>query len=366
MRIAIDASRTTRPQRTGTENYALQLIRAILERQPPHQIDLYFRDTPAPDLFTQTPNVTEHSLPWPRMWTHLRFAAALWRTRPDVTWVPAHTLPRFFPGRAVVTVHDLGYVHFPDAHPPNERRYLDWSTRYSAQRATRIMADSQATKDDLCAHYRIEAEKIHVVYPGHDTTLNRVDDLAQLEATRARYGLPAKYFLFIGTLQPRKNIGRLVRAFGQWRAHSGRDDIVLALGGKPGWLYNPAWTHDAPGVVELGYVADEDLDALYSGAWGFVFPSLYEGFGFPVLEAMRCGTPVLCSNTSSLPELAGAAALLVDPLDVDAIAAGLDRLAEDETLRANLAAQGYEQVKRFTWKKAAQQALHVLEEATHA
>jgi hypothetical protein len=135
LRIAIDASRTTVTQRTGTEQYALQLIRHLLELPSGHEFTLYFRDAPPPDLFPE--GTLQKVIPFPRAWTHLRFASELWRSRPDVTWVPAHTLPRIFPGRAVVTVHDLGYLHFPEAHPPKERRYLDWSTRYSAKRATR-------------------------------------------------------------------------------------------------------------------------------------------------------------------------------------------------------------------------------------
>jgi glycosyltransferase involved in cell wall biosynthesis len=356
LRIAIDASRTTVTQRTGTEQYALQLIRHLLELPSGHEITLYFRDAPPPDLFPE--GTLQKIIPFPRAWTHLRFASELWRSRPDVTWVPAHTLPRVFPGRAVVTVHDLGYLHFPEAHPPKERRYLDWSTRYSANRATRIMADSGATKSDLSAFYGIDAEKIHVVYPGVD-----LQPSGDVGAVRQKYKLPARYLFFLGTLQPRKNIARLVQAFAKWQSESGQNDVILALGGKAGWLYDPAWTQGVENVRLLGFVDDADVPALYSGALGFVFPSLYEGFGFPVLEAMRCGTPVLCANTSSLPELVGEAAILVDPLDVDAICTGIARLVDDDSLRAELIRRGAERVKQFTWQSAAEDALAVLEEA---
>lgn len=359
MRVAVDASRTTIPQRTGTENYALQLIRHLLKADQ-HHFTLYFRDEPPPDLFMSASTWTPRVIPWPRMWTHLRFATALWRSRPDVTFVPAHTLPRFFPGKAVVTVHDLGYLHFPDAHPEKERRYLDWSTAFSARRATLVVADSEATRHDLSHHYAIPLEKIYVVYPGCDEALGPVDDT---DYVRAKYHLPAQYLFFLGTLQPRKNIARLVQAFGRWRDRTGKPDVYLVLGGKPGWLYQEAWTTGVENVLLTGYVADEDVPALYSGALGFVFPSLYEGFGFPVIEAMRCEIPVLCSNTSSLPELAGEAAILVDPLDVDAIAAGIDQLVNDTTLRAQLVEKGSIQATQFTWERAAQQTLAVLEKA---
>ncbi len=364
MQIAIDASRTTRRQRTGTENYALQLLRHLLAvENNPHHFTLYFRDEPSPGLFQPAPNWSARVIPWPRMWTHLRFAAELWRKRPAVTFVPAHTLPRFFPGKAVVTVHDLGYLHFPDAHPDKERRYLDWSTAFSARRSTLILADSQATADDLSQHYTIPADKIRVVYPGYDEELAPITDPDVLAAARAKYALPERYLFFLGTLQPRKNIARLVQGFAQWRSQSEEQDVHLVLGGQAGWLYQEAWTADVENVILTGYVADEDVAALYSGALALVFPSLYEGFGFPVLEAMRCDTPVLCANTSSLPELAGDAAVLVDPEDVEAIANGIGQLVSNAELRRQLVKKGRIQSEKFTWAQAAQQTLAVLEEA---
>lgn len=367
MRLAIDASRTTHPQRTGTENYALQLIRTLLPLLSHHHVDLYFRDDPPAGLFPDDEvGFQSRVIPWPRLWTHLRLAAALWQSRPDVIWVPAHTLPRFFPGAAVVTVHDLGYRHFPEAHPDGERRYLEWSTHHSATRATRIMADSQATQADLTRFYDIPAHKIGVVYPGVDETLAPVRDETELARVRGKYGLPDRYFYFMGTLQPRKNIARLVKAFHHWQQSNGVGEVVLALGGKVGWLYDSAWTDGIPNVALLGYVDDADVAALYSGAIAFLFPSLYEGFGFPVLEAMRCETPVLCSQTSSLGELAAEAALTVDPLNVDAIAEGIRILVEDDTRRADFIQRGRQRAARFTWTSAAQTALAVLEDALDA
>jgi glycosyltransferase involved in cell wall biosynthesis len=363
LRIAIDASRTTRRRRTGTENYALQLIRRMLEINNPHQFDLYFRDKPPTDLFADHPQAIQHVIPFPRLWTHVRFASELWRIQPNITFVPAHTLPRFFPGRAVVTVHDLGYVHFPEAHPEKERRYLDWSTRYSANRAAIVLADAQATKFDLIEHYGINANKIRVVYPGYDEGLVPIKDETQLATSRRKYGLPEQYLLFVGTLQPRKNIARLVQAFAQWRSASNNLEVSLVLAGQKGWLYDESWIEGVDGVIVPGYIDEADIASLYSGALALVFPSLFEGFGFPVVEAMRCETPVLCSTTSSLPELAGEAALLVDPLKVDAIADGIKQLVENAQLRRSLIERGRRQVQKFTWDNAAQQALQALEDA---
>ncbi len=358
--IAIDASRTTRAQRTGTENYALKLINALLTLDKTHHFSLYFRDAPSPDLFPASERVRQQMIPFPRVWTHLRFAAELFRSRPDVIFVPAHSLPLIFPGRAVVTIHDLGYRHFPAAHPFWERLYLDLSTRYSARRATIVLADSEATRRDLSVAYGIDPAKIRVVYPGVEA-LTRADEAA-IVAVRAKYGLPERYILFLGTVQPRKNLTRLITAYQGWRAAHPDDLLALVLVGRRGWLSENI-PLAAPGVIVTGYAADEDVAALYSGALALAFPSLYEGFGFPVLEAMRCGTPVLCSNTSSLPELAGEAALLVDPLDVAAIESGLTRLIGDAELRAELVQRGYRQAERFTWEAAAEATLAALLDA---
>lgn len=361
--IAIDASRTTVAHRTGTENYALQVIRSLLALESPHRFVLYFRDTPPPDLFPERPGVSRRVIPWPRVWTHMRFSLALWRDRPDVTFVPAHTLPLWFPGPAVVTVHDLGYVYFPDAHPDPARRYLEWSTRHSVRRATRIMADSLATAKDLAAHYGVSENRITLVYPGVDQTLARVTDPVDLAAVRARYGLPGRYLLFIGTLQPRKNIARIVQGYVRWTATQAAPDVALVLAGPQGWLYDPAWTEGIAGVILPGYIADEDIAALYSGALALVFPTLHEGFGFPVLEAMRCGTPVITGNASSLPEVAGDAAILVNAREIDEIAGAMDRVINDKTLRSDLVVKGYRQAERFTWQRTAEQTLQVLERA---
>jgi glycosyltransferase involved in cell wall biosynthesis len=360
--IAIDASRTTIARRTGTENYALQLIRALLALDTPHHYTLYFRDPPPPGLFPDYPRVTRRIIPWARAWTHTRFAWALWRDRPDVTFVPAHTLPIWFPGPAVVTVHDLGYVYFPEAHPPFARRYLDWSTRHSVRRAAHIIADSLATAKDLAAHYGVKQNKITVIYPGVDETLGAVASPDTLAAVRQKYGLPEGYLLFIGTLQPRKNIARIVQAYAQWRHRSSTmQEVALVLAGQQGWLYDPSWISGVEGVILPGYVDDDDVAALYSGALALIFPTLHEGFGFPVLEAMRCGTPVITSTTSSLPEVAGDAALLVNARDTGEIAAAIGRIVSDEALRAGLITKGQQQTETFTWMRAAKQTLHVLQ-----
>jgi glycosyltransferase involved in cell wall biosynthesis len=355
VRIAVDASRCTVARVTGTENYAIQLIQALIRLNTSHTLTLYFRDQPRSDLFPASPLVEQRVIPFKRLWTHVRFAAALWQDKPDVTFVPAHTLPFVFSGRAIATVHDLGFKYFPQAHPISQRPYLDWTTRYSARRANIILADSQATADDLSKFYGTPPTKIRVVYPGIDKPI-----VGDVDAVRRKYNLPERYFLFIGTLQPRKNIARLVKAYSLWRKQYPADQAALVLAGGKGWLYDPNWTDHVEGIHLKGYIDEADKGALYAGALALVFPSLYEGFGFPVLEAMSCGTPVIASNTSSLPELVGQAGLLVDPLSIEAIAAAMTRISGDEYLRQYYSQLGYKQVEKFTWETAAVQLLSAL------
>ena len=225
LRIAIDASRTTRPQPTGTENYALRLLQSLIaaneSRSEPFFLSLYFRDAPPAGLFATSNYVEELVIPFPRLWTHLRFAAALLRTRPDITFVPAHTLPFIFPGASLVTVHDLGYRHFPEAHSRLQRAYLELCTRYSQRRAALVLADSEATAVDLRRFYGTRTDKMRVVYPGVDGGILK-SSAQNIGAARAKYRLPARYFIFLGTLQPRKNIARIVQAFRRWQHLSWR------------------------------------------------------------------------------------------------------------------------------------------------
>lgn len=371
MLIGVDASRATATRRTGTETYSLHLIRGLIGLGPAHRLRLYTNGQPPDGLLWAgaAPSNTElRSMPFPRLWTHLRLSAEMAAHPPDVLFVPAHVLPLIHPRHTVVTVHDLGYLHYPEAHRAADRRYLEWSTRWNAQRATAVLADSAATKADLLRTYGVEPGKIHVVYLGRDESLVPVCDLSVLAAARTRYGLGPRYLFYVGTLQPRKNLARVIEAFARLTGAPAAVGVQLVLAGKRGWLYDDLFVEvERLGlrgrVLFPGYIEDADLPALLSAALAFVFPSLYEGFGIPVLEAGACGVPVITSNTSSLPEVAGDAALLVDPHDVDAIAEAMYRLLTDEALRADLARRGLENVKRFSWEKCARETLAVLEAA---
>ncbi len=368
MLIGIDASRATVAQRTGTEGYSLHIIRGLIALGSTHRFRLYFRDQPPDSLIPLAENVEIQVITRPRLWTHTGLGPAVRRNPPDVLFVPSHVIPwpHVSGVPAVVTVHDLGYLHYPDRHPPLERLYLGWSTRHSARVARRVIAVSRATAHDLVALNGVPQDRIRVVYSGIDESLCPVTDAAAIEALRARLGIPGPYVLHVGRLQLRKNLVRLVEAFDQIKNTA--EGLSLVLAGRPGWghqqlLRRIVQLDLSDRVILPGYISDEDLPALYSGAQLYAFPSLYEGFGFPALEAMACGVPVVCANTSSLPELVGNAALTVAPTDTVALAEAIRRLLTDNALRQQLITRGLERVRSFTWEAAARATLEVLQEA---
>jgi len=364
--IGIDASRVAVARRTGTERYALEITRALIAAAPGDRFVLYFNRRPRIGLLPRVERVAWRVMPAPRLWTHLRLSLELARRPPDVLFVPAHSLPVYHPPASVATVHDLGYLRFPDEHAGTGRRARDWANRWSARHARRVIAVSGATRDDLVRAYGVPPARIAVVRHGLDPVFRPVDD-GERRRIRARYKLDAPYFLFVGTLQPRKNYERLLRAFDRFAIGDSTHQLVLV--GGHGWQADRLeralrLMHARASVRVLGYVEDADLPALYGGAVALAFPSLYEGFGLPALEAMGCGTPVLASNSSSLPEVVGDAGLLVDPLDIDAIADALSRLASDEPLRRELGERGRARAASSTWERAARETLAQLRVAT--
>jgi glycosyltransferase involved in cell wall biosynthesis len=363
MLVGIDASRAIADHPTGTETYSRRLIQALLARKTHHRFRLYFRDVPPPGLFR---GGDLRIIPFPRLWTHLRLSWEMAQHAPDALFVPAHVLPAIRPCPSLVTVHDLGYLHFPKSHPWLQRLYLNLSSRWNARAATHLLADSQATSADLVRHYGVPPSKITVAYPGTEESLGPVQDLDAIQAAKARHSISGDYFLYLGTLQPRKNLRRLVKAFAQFATHHSPLAIQLVLAGKRGWLYDDLFRQVRERGLEdcvhfPGYIAEEDKAALLSGAVAFLFPSLYEGFGMPVLEAQACGCPVITSTTSSLPEVAGDGALLVDPQDTVAIASAMQRVATEPELCDELIERGFANMGRFSWENCAQTVLETIE-----
>ena len=282
-----------------------------------------------------------------------------------------HLLPPLRGVPTVLTVHDLIFRHLPEHHKPLNRWYLNLTMPLYCRRATHLIAVSEQTRRDVVALYGIPAERITVIPEAPAPGFAPVSAEAVADA-RARYHLPERYLLAVGTLEPRKNLTRLVEAWAPLYQAGSAPPLVLA--GKRGWLNDDffAALERSPardGVVLTGYVNDADLPALYTGAALSICASLYEGFGLPLLEAMACGVPVLCSNSSSLPEVAGGAAVLFDPRNVADMTATLARVLADGALRQDLAERGRARASQFSWAATARQTVAVYQrvlEGDHA
>lgn len=262
---------------------------------------------------------------------------------------------------SVLTVHDLIFRRLPGHHRRLNRWYLNLTLPLYCRRAAHIIAVSEQTRRDVVSAYGIPPEKVTVIYEAADSRF-RVQPPETVARARDRHHLPERYLLFVGTIEPRKNLVRLLAAFERLHAEGLTDALVIV--GRRGWLtgdFDAALERSAAKAAVLfpGFVPDEDLPAIYAGAQALAMPSLYEGFGLPVLEAMACGTPVACSNHSSLPEIAGDAALLFDPTEVDDISNVLSRILRDANMRAHLRDAGLRQAGRFSWERTAQETLAV-------
>lgn len=287
----------------------------------------------------------------------------------DLFHGPSFTLPPSF-SPSLLTVHDLSFLRYPQGAHPALLAWLTKAVPRSLRRARHVLADSQSTRADLIELMNIPSQRITVIGAGVEKRFQPVADPETLTRVRAQYQLPERFILSVSTLEPRKNYTGLIAAFNQLSAAGAPSplaDLHLVIAGGKGWLYDDifARAEASPARERIhfaGFVNDEDLPALYSLATLFAFPSHYEGFGIPVLEAMACGVPVVCANNSSLPEIAGNAALLVEATDIDALAGAMHTLLTDSSLREELVKQGFDQAGSFTWEAAARRLLKVYQD----
>lgn len=374
MRVALDYTAAT--QGAGIGRYTRELAQALIIQAREHTFQLIVgRDFPPQALPRWAQDDSRVS--WTRLPFTSRQATVLWhRLRVplplelftdaiDLFHGTDYLLPPLRRTKGIITVHDLSFFLLPEAADPRLARFLQRALPRSLARADMVVADSERTRRDLLGLFTLDPERVVTVPLGVSPRFRRVTEPAALEAVRRRYHLPAAFVLFVATIEPRKNLVRLVEAYDLLRREL-RQAPPLVLAGGAGWRNEPLFQRIASLELEdavhfIGFVREEDLPALLSAATVFVYPSLYEGFGLPPLEALACGTPVVATTAGALPEVLGSAALLVDPEDVQALAEALHRALTDEEVRLRAATAGPEQAARYTWEGAAQRMLSIYE-----
>lgn len=381
MRVGIDYTAAVW-QGAGIGRYTRELVRAVIALGGAFEYRLFYaagglaQDSryvvALRELCATFPNVSAVPIPIsPRrltqVWQRLRvpLPVEVFTGPLDLVHAPDFVLP---PTRArtILTIHDLSFLVHPECAAPGMQRYLARAVPRGVRRADVVLVDSQATRQDVLRFLGVDAGRVQVVYPGVGGEFRPLS-AEVLVSVRQRLGLPAQFLLFVSTIEPRKNLVRLLEAFARVDpgvlAAAGPSDgvrgpLALVIAGRRGWLYDEVFAAVQRLQLDqrvhwLDFVDDRDLPALYNLAWAFVYPSIYEGFGLPALEALACGTPVVTADNSSLPEVVGDAAVLVRADDCDSIADGIRQVIEDSALRRRLRAGGFERASLFTWEQAA-------------
>ncbi len=402
MVIAFDGSRAFSDKRTGTENYSYQLLKSLAKIDQKNTYKVFLRPGAIVDKKEWPSNFQFITLNYPFLWTQVGLSIKTFTEPMDVLFVPAHTLPLIRAPwvKTVVTVHDLGSEYLPQTHQLKQRLYLSLMQNYQLQTATKLIAVSNATKADLVKKVGFNSKKIATIYEGFNDQLYMVQSGKEVKKVLENYKLkPQEFFLFVGTVQPRKNLVRLVQAFSllvnssldnsltsdslneqlanektsneETSSEQRVNDLKLVIVGKKGWMSDEIYSLPQKLGIEqqvkfLDYVKDGDLPALYAGSIALVYPSLFEGFGLPILEAQASGAPVITSNISSMPEVTGKGAILVDPYSVEEIENAMIKVASHKSQvtshkRDQLIKAGLENVKRFSWEKCAKETLRLLE-----
>jgi glycosyltransferase involved in cell wall biosynthesis len=365
MHIALNAqlvSFSESYRNAGVSRYTYQLIAGLARYDTGHRYSVFVtaRDGAAAPA---VPGEQVHLVPaqWPTerpvqrvLWEQMALPGLLRRMGVEVFHSPVNVLPSRLPCASVVTILDMAFLHYPQFYRPTRRIYQRTFTTRSAHAATLVIALSESTKQDVI-NVGVPPANVRVIYPSIEERFQPVKDPQRLQAFRATHQLPERYILFLGTLEPRKNVVHLLEAYARLRAMD-PETPPLVLAGAKGWYYETIFQRARSlgiqhAVTFAGYVRDEDQPLWYAAAELFVYPSLFEGFGLPVVEAMACGTPVVTSAVSSLPEAAGDAGVLVDPTSPEALAYAMRSVLADSTTRLRLSAAGLYQASRFTLRR---------------
>jgi len=369
MKIAIQAADLDAERIDGTRVYILNCLKYFGRLDPSSEFLIYHKALFNPELVPPDfPNYKIIAKPLSYLWTQTLFAGHIWKDKPQVLWMPMHNVPllRRRGLRTVVTIHDLAFKYFPETFTKKDLFKINLLTKMAIMNADRIITVSQSTKRDILKFYpRVKEKDISVVYHGFDRTVfEKERDLKREEEIKNKYKIDSPYICYIGAIQPRKNLERLVEAFDILKSESDQK-LKLVLVGERAWLSEglfrkisrSRWKEE---IICPGRLDFEEVGHILRGAHNFVFPSLYEGFGIPILEAFASGIPVICSKNSSLPEVAGEAALYFDGADPRDLADKIKKLLADDNLRQDMIKKGRLQAEKFSWEKCAKETLDVL------
>lgn len=359
MIIGIEAERANSPAKTGVEHYAKQLILHLAKTDLQNEYRLYLRSSPESWFLSLPKNFTIKVMPFPLFWTQLRISWEMLLNPVDVLFIPASALPLIHPKRSIVTIHDLGWKFYPQSFTWFNRNFLEISSRFAVNRASKIIAVSGSTKKDIIKFYKVPAEKIEVVWHGYET----VNQPVSQSAGKLVSGLPEKYVLFLSTLQPRKNLEGLIDAFRLLKNQYPEIPHKLVVVGRPGWKFESILKkleENKDIAVYLNYVSDVDRLEILKQASALVQPAFYEGFGMQILEGFAAGVPIAVSKVSSMPEVAQEAAIYFDPHNPQDIKNALKSIIFDAALAQDLVTKGYERLKKFSWDKCAIETLNIL------
>lgn len=355
MIIGIEAERANAEQKTGVEHYAKQLILHLAKIDSQNTYILYLRTPPQQWFLALPANFKIKILPFPIFWTQLRLSWELFWHKVDVFYVLASAMPLIHPKNSFSTIHDIAWDFYPEAFTWFTRNYLKVFTWYAIKSCKKVIAVSESTKKDILKKYNISPEKVAVVYHGYEEQ--------PVSLNLNIRNLPRSYVLFLSTLQPRKNLINLIYAFKRLKTQNPEIEQKLVVVGKPGWKYEEILKcikENSDIVAYLNYVSDGERLFIISGADCLVLPSFYEGFGMQILEAFNLGTPVATSNISSMPEIAGEAAIYFSPNNQNEIASAIKAVLMDKALAENLKEKGKQRLKNFSWEECARQTLKVL------